>query len=71
MQIDLKEVRFISETSITIRGSRRRVTVPKEIADYFRLLDGDKVVWVLFNDGRLALVPKKISGEVDMEARGN
>jgi bifunctional DNA-binding transcriptional regulator/antitoxin component of YhaV-PrlF toxin-antitoxin module len=70
MQVDLKEVRFISETSITVRGSRRRVTVPKEIVDHFRLLNGDKFVWVLLKDGRLILVPKKISEEIDVEPRG-
>ena len=64
MKIDLDEVRFITETSITIRGSRRRITVPKEVVDYFELNDGDRFVWVLYKGGDLTLVPKKISSEV-------
>ena len=71
MQIDLNEVKFISETSITIRGSRRRVTVPKNIVDHLRLQDGDKFIWILFNDGRLVLTSKKISEEVNVEPRGH
>ncbi len=59
LQINLDEVEYISETSITIRRARRRTTVPKEIVDHFGLTDGDKLRWILFKDDRLILVHKK------------
>lgn len=55
MQIDLNEVAFIGETSVTIRNSRRRITIPKEIVEKLGIFDGDRVRWVLFNDGRLSI----------------
>ncbi|OPL18232.1 MAG: hypothetical protein AVO35_06930 [Candidatus Aegiribacteria sp. MLS_C] len=55
MQIDLNEVAFVGETSVTIRNSRRRLTIPKDIVDKLGILDGDRVRWVLFNDGRLSI----------------
>ena len=58
MQINLDEVEYITETALTIRGTRRRTTVPKEIAEHFCLKNGDKIMWILFKDGKLALVPK-------------
>lgn len=58
MQINLDEVEYITETSLTIRGTRRRTTVPKEIAEHFGLKDGDKIMWILFNDDKVVLVPK-------------
>ena len=58
MQINLDEVEFITETSLTIRGARRRTTVPKEIVEHFKLGDGDKMRWILFRDNTLLLVPK-------------
>jgi len=58
MQINLDDVEYITETALTIRGTRRRTTVPKEIADYFSLKDGDKIMWILFKDGKVVIVPK-------------
>ncbi len=63
MQINLDEVEYFTETSLTIRGTRRRTTVPKEIVERFALGDGDKIRWILFRDGRLILVPKKASAD--------
>lgn len=59
MQINLDEVKYITETSLTIRGTRRRTTVPKEIVDHFGFNDGDKIRWILFKDDRLVIVPTK------------
>ena len=45
MSVNLSEVRYISETSITIRKARRRMTIPKEIvarAQPDLLLDTDE-----------------------------
>ncbi|MHA1775127.1 MAG: AbrB/MazE/SpoVT family DNA-binding domain-containing protein [Promethearchaeota archaeon] len=55
VQINLDEVSFISETSITIRNSRRRTTVPKEIVEKFHLKDGDRLRWILFDDGKILI----------------
>lgn len=63
MQIDLDEVEYFTETSLTIRGTRRRTTVPKEIVEHFELGNGDKIRWILFKDGRLILVPKRTSAD--------
>jgi hypothetical protein len=59
MQINLDEVEYLTETSLTIRGTRRRTTVPKEIVEHFGFKDGDKIRWVLFKDDRVIIVPKK------------
>lgn len=55
MKIELEDVRCITETALTIRGSRRRVTVPSEIVEILKLKDGDKLRWVIFNDGTINL----------------
>jgi bifunctional DNA-binding transcriptional regulator/antitoxin component of YhaV-PrlF toxin-antitoxin module len=60
IKINLDEVRYVTETTITIRGPRRRTTVPKEIVDIFELKDGDRFIWILFNDNRLTLAPRKV-----------
>ena len=59
MQVNLDEIEYITETSLTIRGNRRRITVPKEIADHFNLQDGDKIRWILYKNSKLFIVPKK------------
>ena len=58
MQINLDEVEYITETTLTIRGTRRRTTVPKEIVEHFELKDGDRIRWILFKDNTLIIVPK-------------
>ena len=55
MKIDMDQVEYISETSLTIRGSRRRTTVPKAIVDHLRLKDADKVRWILLKDDTIIL----------------
>ena len=57
MKVELDEISFVSETTLTIRGSRRRTTVPKAVVDKLSMRDGDKLRWVLYNDGRILLVP--------------
>lgn len=51
MKVDLEEVRSISDTALTIRGSRRRITVPSEAVEILKLKDGDKLRWIIFNNG--------------------
>ena len=60
--INIDEVCYITETTLTIRESRRRTTVPKEIVDLLNLENGDKLRWILFDDGKIIVtkVNKKI-----------
>ena len=53
MQVDMDNVEYISETALTIRGARRRTTIPKTIVDRLALEDGDKIRWMLFKDGTI------------------
>ena len=62
MQLNLDDVIHISETSLTIRGSRRRTIVPVEVVDHLSLKDGDKIRWILMKDGSLSVTPVKRVG---------
>ena len=55
MKVDLNDVEYISETSLTIRGTRRRTTVPKVIVDKLEMKNGDKIRWVFFKDDTIML----------------
>jgi len=55
MKIDLDTVKCIKETSITIRGSRRRITVPSEVVDLLNLKYGDKLKWIVLMDRTITL----------------
>lgn len=53
MKVYLEEIRCITDTAITIRGSRHRMTVPSEVVGLLKLEDGDKLRWIVFNDGNI------------------
>ena len=53
MKIELEDVRCITDTGITIRGSRRRMTVPSEVVELLKLNDGDKLRWIVFKNGEI------------------
>ena len=53
--VDIDEIDYITETTLTIRESRRRTTVPKEIVDILGLKNGDKIRWILFSDGKILI----------------
>ena len=53
MKVELEDVKCIKETAITIKGSRRRITVPSEVVEIFKLHNGDKLRWIVFNDGTI------------------
>ncbi|NVM53217.1 MAG: hypothetical protein HWN66_05900 [Candidatus Helarchaeota archaeon] len=55
MKIDLDDVEYIQETTLTIRGTRRRTTVPKVIVDKLKLTNGNKIRWIFFRDGKLLI----------------
>lgn len=57
--VDLNDVEFISETALTIRGTRRRTTIPKAIVERFALQNGDKIRWVVFTDGSILVTKVK------------
>ena len=59
MKVDLNDVEYITETSVTIRGTRRRTTVPKTIVEKLGIDDGDRLRWVLFRDGSVAIIAVK------------
>ena len=62
MKLDLEEIVHVQETALTIRGSRRRTTVPGEIVDFFKFKDGERIRWVLLRDGTLMVFPSKHGG---------
>ena len=51
MKIELDEITCITDTAMTIRGSRRRITVPSEVVESLKLKDGDKLRWIVFKNG--------------------
>ena len=55
IKIELDDVRCIKETAITIKGSRRRITVPSEVVELLKLKNGDNLRWVVLNDGSINL----------------
>jgi bifunctional DNA-binding transcriptional regulator/antitoxin component of YhaV-PrlF toxin-antitoxin module len=55
MKIDINSVKCIKDTSITIRGSRRRITVPAEVVELLKLRNGNKLRWVVLTDGTITL----------------
>ena len=57
--INIEEVEYITETTLTIRESRRRTTVPKEIVDSLKLKNGDKLRWILFDNGNIMITKVK------------
>jgi len=63
MQINLDDVEYIKETTLTIRTTRRRTTVPKEIVEHLGLKNGDRIRWILFRNNQILITPKKMSEE--------
>ena len=59
VQINMDDVEHITETSLTIRGTRRRTTVPKDIVDKLKLKNGDKIRWILFKDRSILITRVK------------
>jgi len=59
MKVELEDVRCITDTALTIRGSRRRITVPSEVVEILKLKNGDKLRWIVFNDGNIQIYKVK------------
>ena len=53
MKVELNDVKCITETALTIKGSRRRITVPSDVVELLKLNNGDKLRWIVFKDGTI------------------
>ena len=47
----MEDVVCVEETAITVRGYRRRTTVPSKIFKFMDLGEGDSLRWILMRDG--------------------
>ncbi len=47
----MEDVVYIEETAITVRGYRRRTTVPSKIFKFMELREGDALRWIAMRDG--------------------
>jgi hypothetical protein len=59
MNVELDDIKCVTETAVTIRKTRRRTTVPKVIVDHLELDNGDKLRWCLFNDDTIIITKVK------------
>lgn len=50
-KIDTDEIIAIEDTHITVRGYRRRTTIPAGIFRFLELGDGDVIRWIATKDG--------------------
>ncbi len=55
MKVDMNDVVCVTETAVTIRGTRRRTTIPKVIVDKLGIRDKDRLRWMLFRDGTVVI----------------
>lgn len=55
MKIELDDIRCIKDTALTVVGSRRRITVPYEVVELLKLENGDKLRWIVFDNGMIQL----------------
>ncbi len=53
MKVELEDMICITDTALTIRGSRRRITVPSEVVEILKLQDGDRLRWIVFKNGNI------------------
>lgn len=60
-KIKLEDIAHIEETAITVRGYRRRTTVPSKIFKFMGLKEGDILRWIAMKDGTVMLVKVKSS----------
>ena len=59
LEVNLDEVEYITEATLTIRGTRRRTTVPKVIVEKLKLKNGDKIRWVCFKNDNILITKVK------------
>jgi len=54
--IKLGDIKFVNDATITIRGYRRRTTVPKQILEHLNLKDGDAIRWIIMKNGTVLVM---------------
>jgi len=65
-KLKMEDVAYIEETAITVRGYRRRTTVPSKIFEFMELREGDSLRWIAMRDGTVFVTkvePKKVRRE--------
>ena len=50
-KIDTDDIVAMEDTHITVRGYRRRTTIPSGIFRFLELKDGDVIRWIATKDG--------------------
>jgi bifunctional DNA-binding transcriptional regulator/antitoxin component of YhaV-PrlF toxin-antitoxin module len=50
-KLSMEDVVCVEETAITVRGYRRRTTVPSKIFKFMQLGEGDSLRWIATRDG--------------------
>jgi bifunctional DNA-binding transcriptional regulator/antitoxin component of YhaV-PrlF toxin-antitoxin module len=50
-RIDTDDIVSIEDTHVTVRGYRRRTTIPSSIYKFLELEDGDVIRWIATKDG--------------------
>ncbi|HYV99850.1 MAG TPA: hypothetical protein VE862_00205 [Candidatus Acidoferrum sp.] len=55
----IDNVVVIEETAITVRGYRRRTTVPHGVFKFLGLKHGDTIRWTAMNDGTVFVIKRK------------
>lgn len=60
-KVELEDVVHVEDTHITVRGYRRRTTIPSGIYRFMELGDGDVIRWVAAKDGTV-YVQKLVKG---------
>jgi hypothetical protein len=54
-KIDTDEIVAMEDTRITVRGYRRRTTIPSGIFRFLKLKDGDIIRWIAIKDGTISV----------------
>ncbi len=50
-KLSMEDVVCVEETAVTVRGYRRRTTVPSKIFKFMQLKEGDGLRWIATRDG--------------------
>lgn len=60
------DIRYIEETTVTVRSYRHRTTVPSKIFKFLDLKQGDSLRWIALKDGTI-YIKKVMSSEDETE----